>query len=240
MTKKRTLATIAVLWIAGALEGAFPHVFTHIRHREGKILLQLMYGCLQHNIIPEESQLQAIVPHFIALMSLTVFVPSGVMLLTHAWIFTISIKQYWRIRAMEDAVSQRRLTEMRAAKTVAVIVFSALACFTPLTIVTFITAFEPPSGKKLNTSQFNIKYILLPSLKILYLLAITLNPLICALKRRRFKEAFKQIFQPLKMYLDNSLITRGNILGRKNFELATSNNKVIAAVNSNFRKLSSE
>lgn len=198
-----------------------------------------MYGCLQHNIIPEESQLQAIVPHFIALMSLTVFVPSGVMLLTHAWIFTISIKQYWRIRAMEDAVSQRRLTEMRAAKTVAVIVFSALACFTPLTVVTFITAFKPPSGKKLNTSQFNIKYILLPSLKILYLLAITLNPLICALKSRRFKEAFKQIFQPLKMYLDNSLITRGNILGRKNFELATSNNKVIAAVNSNFRKLSS-
>ena len=230
MTKKRTLATITVLWIAGALEGAFSNIFQRIQHKKGKILLQLIYGCLQHNIIPEESELKTIVPHFLSLMSLTVFVPSGVMLVTHAWIFIIAIRQYQRIRVMEDAVSLRRLTELRAAKTVAITVFSTLACYTPLLAVTFITAFEPPSGNKLNPSQFNVKFILLPSLKILYLLAISLNPLIFALKSRPFKEAFKRILLSFNVHLNISL-TRGTLFAGNNLELtATKTKDVTTAV----------
>ncbi|XP_078354810.1 trace amine-associated receptor 13c-like [Oculina patagonica] len=227
VTKKRTLVLITALWFVGVLEGVSPNVIGR------KALLELMHGCLQYNKIPEESELQPIVPHFLVLMSLTVFLPSGIMLISHAWIFIISFKQYKRIRTLEDAVSQRRVTEMRAAKTVSITVFSALACFAPLLVVTFITTFEPPSGRTLNPSQFNVKYILFPSLKILYLLAISLNPLICALKSKPFKVAFKQMLQPLKKCLCKGSDTRCNIacniFGRRgrhtlqHFELKTSN-----------------
>lgn len=198
MTTTRTLVSISALWFVGVLEGVSPVLIQHIQHKEGKTLLQLMHGCIQHNKIPKESQLQHVVSHFLVLMTLAVFLPSGIMLISHAWIFIISIRQYKRIRTLEDAVSQRRVTELRAAKTVAITVFSALACFAPLIVVTFITTFKPPSGITLDPSQFNVKFILFPSLKILYLLAITLNPLICALKSKPFKAAFKQMIQPLK------------------------------------------
>ena len=224
VTKKRTLAIIIVLWIVGALEGALANIVQRIDPKKGIILLQLIYGCLQNNKIPEEKELQTIVPHFLFMMSLTVFVPCGIMLVTHAWIFIISFRQYRRIRVAEDAVSRRRLTEMRAAKTVAITVFSALACFTPLLAVTFITAFHPPSGRKLNPSQFNVKYIILPSLKILYLLAISLNPLICALKSRPFKEAFRQILNRILNTFSkhfNISFTEQNFLGGNTFELTS-------------------
>ena len=213
-----------MLWIIGTLEGAFANIVQHIDSKKGLILLQLIYGCPQNNKIPEEERLQTIVPHFLFLMSLTVFVPCGLMLVTHAWIFIISLRQYRRIRVAEDAVSQRRLTEMRAAKTVAIAVFSALACFTPLLAVTFITAFHPPSGRMLNPSQFNVKFILFPCLKLLYLLAISLNPLICALKSRPFKEAFKRILHTFSMHFNISF-TRKNFLGA-NFELTNKRKKV--------------
>lgn len=186
MTKRRTLVIITIVWIAGGIGGAIPGFFRLILPKQGRILLQLMYGCIQNNVIPTQRQLKSIIPHFLFLMSLTVLLPSGIMLFTHAWIFTISRSQFRRIRVLEDAVSKRRSSEMRAAKTVAVTVFSALACFTPLVVVNFITALDPPSGKKLTPTQINIKYILFPSLKILYLLAVTLNPFIFALKTRPF------------------------------------------------------
>jgi len=89
---------------------------------------------------------------------------------------------------------------MRAAKTAAIAVLSALACFAPLIVVTSMTILKPPSGSKLrlDSTHFNTKYILFPSLKILYLLAISLNPLICALKSKPFKAAFKEMLQALK------------------------------------------
>ena len=196
VTTKRTLAAITVLWVVGILEGISPKLIARIKREERKVLLELMHGCLQYSRIPDKSELQPIIPHFLTLMSITVFVPSGIMLISHAWIFMISFKQYRRIRTLEDAFSQRRLTEMRAAKTVAIAVFSALACFAPLVAVTFITIFEPPSGKSLNASQVILKYMLFPSLKILYLLAISFNPLIHALKSKPFKAAFKRMLRP--------------------------------------------
>lgn len=178
----------------GTLEGAFAKIIQSIDKKRGLILLELLYGCLQSNKIPEEDKVKDVVPHFLALMSLVVFVPSGIMLVTHALIFKISLKQYRSIRAVQDAVGQRRLTEIRAAKTVAIIVFSAMACFSPLLAVNFITIFEPPASKRrLDTSQFNVKYILFPSLKILTLWAMCFNPLIYALKSRPFREALKRI-----------------------------------------------
>lgn len=194
VTKMRVLAITILLWTIGILEGASPEIFKQVKPKEGLTLNVLINGCLQSNKIPEKRELQKIVPHFLFLMSLTIFVPSGLMLVTHAWIFVISLRQYRRIRQVEDFVSKRRRTEMRAAKTVAVTVFSALACFAPLLAVTFITTFEPPTGRTLNPTKFNVKYILFPSLKLLYLLAITLTPLIYALKSRPFKEAFKRMF----------------------------------------------
>ena len=227
MTKRRTLVIITIVWIAGGIGGAIPGFFRLILRNQGRILLQLMYGCIQYNVIPTQRQLKSIIPHFLFLMSLTVLLPSGIMLFTHAWIFTISRSQLRRIRVLEDAVSKRRSSEMRAAKTVAVTVFSALACFTPLVVVNFITALDPPSGKKLTPTQINIKYILFPSLKILYLLAVTLNPFICALKTRPFKETFKKYLRPLQIRLGVSLPTTLNHSGAKNIELATTKNRNI-------------
>ena len=180
----------------GILEGISPILIAQTKREDGMALLELMHGCLQHNMIPNKTELQPIIPHFLTLMSIVVFVPSGIMLISHAWIFMISFKQYRRIRTLEDAFSQTRLTEMRAAKTVAITVFSVLACFAPLVAVTFITTFEPPSGKSLNASQVIVKYMLFPSLKILYLLAISFNSLIHALKSKPFKAAFKRMLRP--------------------------------------------
>ncbi|XP_068691449.1 adenosine receptor A2b-like [Montipora foliosa] len=196
VTKNRTQALIIFLWIIGTLEGVFPNILqVLIDSRRGTTFLELLHGCIQNNLIPDKGKLAMVVPHFLFLMSLAVFVPSGIMLVTHAWIFKISTEQNRRIRAVQDAMGQKRLSEIRAAKTVAIIVFSALACFTPLLVVNFITTFEPPIGKRLDPSQFNVKYILFPSLKILTLLAICVNPLIYALKSRPFKEVFKRIFE---------------------------------------------
>ena len=196
VTKNRTQALIIFLWIIGTLEAVFPNILQLlIDSRRVTTLLELLHGCIQNNLIPDEGKLAMVVPHFLLLMSLAVFVPSGIMLVTHAWIFKISTEQNRRIRAVQDAMGQKRLSEIRAAKTVAIIVFSALACFTPLLVVDFITTFEPPIGKRLDPSQFNVKYILFPSLKILTLLAICVNPLIYALKSRPFKEVFKRIFE---------------------------------------------
>ncbi|XP_068739770.1 adenosine receptor A2b-like [Montipora capricornis] len=202
VTKNRTKALIIFLWIIGTLEAVFPNILqVLIDRRRGKILLQLLRGCIQINRIPGKRTLATVVPHFLFLMSLAVFVPSGIMLITHAWIFKISSEQNRRIRVVQDAMGLKRLSEIRAAKTVAIIVFSALACFTPLLVVDFITTFEPPAGKTLDPSQFNVKYILFPSLKILTLLAICVNPLIYALKSRPFKEVFKRIFETVGISL---------------------------------------
>ena len=221
MTKRRTLVIITIVWIAGGIGGAIPGFFRLIHRKQGKILLQLMYGCIQNNLIPSKRELTSIIPHFLFLMSLTVLLPSSIMLFTNAWIFVISRSQFQRIRVLEDAVSKRRSSEMRAAKTVAVTMFSALACFTPLVVINFITALDPPSGKELTPTQINIKYILFPSLKILYLLAVTLNPFVCALKTRPFKETFKKYLKPLQVRLIVSLPTTLNYSGAKNIELAT-------------------
>ena len=178
----------------GTLEGSFAKIIRSIDKKRGSILLELLYGCLQSNKIPKEEEVKDVVPHFLALMSLVVFVPSGIMLVTHALIFKISLKQYRCIRAVQDAVGQKRLNEIRAAKTVAIMVFSALACFSPLLAVNFITIFEPPTSiGGLDTSQFNVKYILFPSLKILTLWAMCFNPLLYALKSRPFRKALKRI-----------------------------------------------
>ena len=196
VTKNRTQALIIFLWIIGTLEAVFPNILqVLIDSRRGTALLELFRGCIQNNRIPGKKAVAMVVPHFLFLMSLAVFVPSGIMLVTHAWIFKISTEQNRRIRAVQDAMGLKRLSEIRAAKTVAIIVFSALACFTPLLVVKFIITFEPPLGKRLDPSIFNVKYILFPSLKILTMLAICVNPLIYALKSRPFKEAFKRIFQ---------------------------------------------
>ena len=196
MTTKRTLITITVLWIIGIVEGFLPNIIREIIGKDARPLLQLIYGCLRNNFIPNERDLQPIIPHFLTLMTVSVLLPSGIMLISHAWIFIISFKQYRQIRTLEDAFSQRRVTEMRAAKTVAVIVFSALACFAPVLAVTLITTFEPPSGNLLNASEAIVKYRLFPSLKTLYLLAISFNPLIYALKSKPFKVAFKRMLRP--------------------------------------------
>lgn len=193
-TNRNIAGLIVFLWVMCTLEGAFAHIIHSIDKRRGSVLLELLYGCLQNNKIPEENKVKEVVPHFLALMSLVVFVPSGIMLVTHALILKISLKQYRCIRAVQDAVGQRRLNEIRAAKTVAIMVFSALACFSPLLAVNFITIFEPPASKRgLDTSQFNIKYILFPSLKILTLWAMCFNPLLYALKSRPFRKALRRI-----------------------------------------------
>jgi len=181
----------------GVLEGVTPDLIQKIQHNEGKALLMLMHGCIQHNHIPKAKHSQKVVPHFLVFMTITVFLPTGIMLIAHAWIFIISFGHYKRIRALEEAVQQRRLTEMRAAKTAAIAVLSALACFAPLIVVASMTILKPPSGMHgmdgMDSTQFNTKYILFPSLKILYLLAISLNPLICALKSTPFKAALKEM-----------------------------------------------
>lgn len=192
-TNKNIAGLIVLLWIMGTLEGSFAKIIRSIDKKRGSILLELLYGCLQSNKIPKEDEVKDVVPHFLALMSLVVFVPSGIMLVTHALIFKIALKQYRCIRAVQDAVGQKRLNEIRAAKTVAIMVFSALACFSPLLAVNFITIFEPPSKRGLDTSQFNVKYILFPSLKILTLWAMCFNPLLYALKSRPFRTALKRI-----------------------------------------------
>ena len=178
------------------VEGFLPEIIKEIKGKDARALLELIYGCLRNNLIPEESDLQPIIPHFLILITVDVLLPSGIMLISHAWIFIISFKQYRQIRTLEDAFSQRRVTEMRAAKTVAVIVFSALACFAPVLTVTLITTFEPPSGNPQNGSEAIVKYRLFPILKILYLLAISFNPLIYALKSEPFKVAFKRMLRP--------------------------------------------
>ena len=201
ITTKRTLISICALWLVGVLEGVTPDLIQKIQPNEGEGLLILMHGCIQNNKIPKSKRSQQVVPHFLVFTTLTVFLPSGIMLISHAWIYIISIGHYKRIRTLEEAVLQRRVTEMRAAKTAAVTVLSALTCFAPLIVVTFMTTFKPPGrpgGRRLDPTQFNIKYILFPSLKILYLLAISLNPLICALKSTPFKAAFKEMLQALK------------------------------------------
>ena len=196
VTTKRTLITITVLWIIGIVEGFLPDIIREIIGKDARPLLQLISGCLRNNFIPNERDLQPIIPHFLTLMTVSVLLPSGIMLISHAWIFIISFKQYRQIRTLEDAFSQRRVTEMRAAKTVAVIVFSALACFAPVLAVTLITTFEPPSSNLRNGSEAIVKYRLFPILKILYLLAISFNPLIYALKSEPFKVAFKRMLRP--------------------------------------------
>ena len=178
------------------VEGFLPEIIKEIKGKDARALLELIYGCLRNNLIPEESDLQPIIPHFLILITVDVLLPSGIMLISHAWIFIISFKQYRQIRTLEDAFSQRRVTEMRAAKTVAVIVFSALACFAPVLAVTLITTFEPPSSNLRNGSEAIVKYRLFPILKILYLLAISFNPLIYALKSEPFKVAFKRMLRP--------------------------------------------
>ena len=198
ITTTRTLISIGALWFVGILEGVTPDLIQRIQHNQGKALLMMMHGCIQNNKILLEKHSQEVVPHFLVFMTLTVFLPSGIMLISHAWIFIISFRHYKRIRTLEEAVLQRRVTEMRAAKTAAITVFSALACFAPLIVVTSMMILEPPSDRRLDSTQFNIKYILFPSLKILYLLAISLNPLICALKSKPFKAAFKEMLQALK------------------------------------------
>lgn len=199
ITTKRTLISICALWFVGVLQGVTPDLIQKIQPNEGKGLLLVMHGCIQHNKIPKGKHSQQIVPYFLVFMTLTVFLPSAIMLISHAWIYIISFGHYKRIRTLEEAVLQRRVTEMRAAKTAAVTVLSALTCFTPLIVVTFVAIFMPPdAGRIVDPSQFHIKYVLLPSLKILYLLAISLNPLICALKSTPFKAAFKEMLQALK------------------------------------------
>ena len=200
ITTTRTLISISALWFVGVLEGVTPYFIRKIQPYEGKGLMMLMHGCIQNNKIPKGKHSQQVMPYFLVFMTLTVFLPSGIMLISHAWIYIISIGHYKRIRTLEEAVLQRRVTEMRAAKTAALTAISALTCFAPLIVVTFVTIFTPPRGGRLHVdpSQFNIKYILYPSLKILYLLGISLNPLICALKSPPFKVAFKEILQPLK------------------------------------------
>lgn len=198
ITTKHTLISICAVWFVGVLEGVTPDLIQKSQPNEGKGLLLLMHGCIQNNKIPEGKHSPQIVPNFIVFITLTVFLPSGIMLISHAWIYMISIGHYKRIRTLEEAVLQRRVTEMRAAKTAAVTVLSALTCFAPLIVVTFMSIFEPPAGRRLDHTQFNIKYILFPSLKILYLLAISLNPLIYALKSTPFKAAFKELLQALK------------------------------------------
>ena len=196
MTTKRTLIAITVLWIVGILEGFSPIIISEIIGKKAYALQVLIEGCLQNNLIPNERDLQRIIPHFLTLITIIALLPSGIMLISHAWIFMISFRQYKQIRTLEDTFAQRRVTEMRAARTVAVIVFSTLACFAPLLAVTLITTFEPPSGRSLNASETIVKYRLFPSLKILYLLAISFNPLIYALKSEPFKVAFKRILRP--------------------------------------------
>ena len=200
ITTRRTLISICALWFVGVLEGVTPDFIQKIQPYEGKGLTMLMHGCIQSNQIPKGKQSQQVMPYFLAFMTLTVFLPSGIMLISHAWIYIISIGHYKRIRTLEEAVLQRRVTEMRAAKTAALTVISALTCFAPLIVVTFMTIFMPEKGGRLHVdpARFNIKYILLPSFKILYLLGISLNPLICALKSTPFKAAFKEMLQPLK------------------------------------------
>ena len=200
ITTRRTLISIGALWFVGVLEGVTPDLIQKIQRNEGKALLMLMHGCIQNSLIPKQKHSQKVVPHFLVFMTLTVFLPSVIMLISHAWIYIISFTHYKRIRALEEAVLQRRVTEMRAARTAAITVCSALACFAPLIVVTSMTILKPPSGNKLELSltQFNTKHILFPSLKILYLLAISLNPLICALKSTPVKAAFKELLQAFK------------------------------------------
>ena len=132
VTTKRSLATITALWVVGILEGVTPNLIEEIIGKEGHALLELAYGCPRSSLIPREARIQPIMPYYLTLLAIVILVPSGVMLVSHAWIFMISFRQYRRIRTLEDAFSQRRVTELRAAKTVAVIVFSALACFVPV------------------------------------------------------------------------------------------------------------
>ena len=218
VTTKRSLATITALWVVGILEGVTPNLIKEIIGKEGHALLELAYGCPRSSLIPREARIQPIMPHYLTLLAIVILVPSGIMLVSHAWIFMISFRQYRRIRTLEDAFSRRHVTELRAAKTVAVIVFSALACFVPVLAVTLITTFEPPSGNSLNTGERIVKFRLFPSLKILYLLAISLNPLIYALKSEPFRQAIKRTIRPRRA------ICRPNPPGNKfNEELAVRN-----------------
>ena len=196
ITTRRTLISICALWFVGVLEGVTPDFIQKIQPYEGKGLTMLMHGCIQSNQIPKGKQSQQVMPYFLAFMTLTVFLPSGIMLISHAWIYIISIGHYKRIRTLEEAVLQRRVTEMRAAKTAALTVISALTCFAPLIVVTFMTIFMPEKGGRLHVdpARFNIKYILLPSFKILYLLGISLNPLICALKARLLRRHSRRCY----------------------------------------------
>ena len=218
VTTKRSLATITALWVVGILEGVTPNLIKEIIGKEGHALLELAYGCPRSSLIPREARIQPIMPHYLTLLAIVILVPSGIMLVSHAWIFMISFRQYRRIRTLEDAFSRRHVTELRAAKTVAVIVFSALACFVPVLAVTLITTFEPPSGNSLNAGERIVKFRLFPSLKILYLLAISFNPLIYALKSEPFRQAIKRTIRPRRA------ICRPNPPGNKfNEELAVRN-----------------
>ena len=90
VTTKRTLITITVLWIVSIVEGFLRNIIREIVGKDARALLELIDECLRSNLIPNERDLQPIIPLFLILMTVTVLLPSGIILISHAWIFMTS------------------------------------------------------------------------------------------------------------------------------------------------------
>ena len=200
VTNFRILACVTLVWISGALLSLLPYLLASMDHQEEmEAFYKFNLGCshpnatFHHKWLQEKRNLteggrmellNKAQTFLVLLLLLNLALPFVVIAASYAVILKTSIKHYKQIKAQEGSNTTGRITEIRAAKTIGVIVVSFLVCFTPMFTISVEQVYKRPCWGK----NFALKGLVMISS-----LSAILNPLIYAGRNQKFKAAFRKI-----------------------------------------------
>ena len=200
VTCTRMLACVMVVWILGALMPSLCRLLASNGYqKEMEAFHKFNLGCSRPNATFHHKWLQEkrdltdegrrdllgkAQTFLVLFLLINLALPFAIIAASYAVILKTSIKHYKQIKAQEGSNTTGRITEIRAAKTIGVIVVSFLVCFTPMFTISVEQVYKRPCWGK----NFAIKWLVMISS-----LSAILNPLIYAGRNQEFKAAFRKI-----------------------------------------------
>ena len=204
VTKRRMMGCVAVLWVSGLLIPFLHKLYYTNQREETKVFHKFSFGCSHPSVSYKHKWLekknitwyekQELLHKAQILMILKVItnlaLPFIIIVICYAVILKTSVKHYKQIKAQNLSWTRGgEISEIRAAKTIAIIIVSFVVCFLPMFVISVMQVYKRPCWGK---------HPALKALVLLSSLAAILNPLIYAGHNREFKEAFRKILNQNK------------------------------------------
>ena len=198
VTKGRVAIAIAAIWLVGIAEAIVPPLLMSETSQEHtKDYRRMRRGCISlkgpHKKLDRDAK-----KIILAQEVVVIIVPYLVILVCYAWIFKIAWRHYREVHSQNRGVAMAdRHSDMKAAKTTAIIMGSFVVMFTPLLGVSVHRVF----AVKRPTSPEHFKFYVMPCLKCLASMCALVNPPIYAWRNKPFREAFGTILKTFRSSL---------------------------------------